>query len=353
MADRLLLLGASGTVGSAVARAFQQAGYELVCLVRTVHHRNVGVIQARGAEIIEGDMNVEAALQSALKGCRYLVHSAAPYPASGLHFRLPGMLKRWLPQLRRKFELAAEAGVEKVVFTSSLSTIGLAEPGELADETMAYDPKRQGGGNYYPVKAALEETALTAARATGLDTVIVNPTGLIGEGSRHPELAAALVFHDGLTPLTVDARLNFVDCRDAGRGHVQALERGRPGERYLLGGVNTTLLELASQICGFAGRQPPLVVPRFLAKIGAWFQEWVGLFTGGPGALSLTSYYHLAYGQHYSSAKAQRELGYVASSDLRDAIYRELRWHSVLGAEDGGESTAIAAGQAPRVDEEE
>lgn len=326
MPDRVLLLGAAGTVGSRVALALREAGYALRCLVRSKGHRNVACVEDAGGEILYGDMNDETALQAALQDCRYFVHCAAPFPWSGLHRRLDGYRKLWLPQLRRHFEIARAAGIERAVFTSSLSTIGLAPPGELADESLAYDPRRQGGGNYYPIKADMERTVL---ETQGPPTVVVNPTGLVGEGSRNPALSGACVFFQGLTPFMVDATMNFVDTRDQARGHVLALEKGTPGERYILGGVNIRLKDFAALAAGMAGIKRPVVLPRGGALIGAYFAEWWGLLSGKLGALSLTAYYHLKYGQYYSSEKATRELGYQPTSDLRDAIRRELVWHGV------------------------
>lgn len=326
MADRVLLLGAAGTVGSRVALAFLEAGFELVCLARSKGHRNLKQVEHAGAEIRYGDMNDDAALSAALQGCKYFAHSAAPYPWSGLHLRLEGYRKKWVPQVKRHMQLAKEAGVDRAIFTSSLSTIGLAKPGELADESLPYDPKRQGGGNYYPIKHALEQAVL---EGDGPPTVLVNPTGLVGEGSRNAELSGACVFFQGLTPMMVNAQLNFVDCRDVGRGHVLALEKGKHGERYILGGVNTTLKEFAETVCAMAGINRPMIVPRALAKFGAYMSEWWGLVSGNLGALTLTSYYHLEYGQHYSSKKAETELGYKPTTDLADAIQRELQWHGV------------------------
>jgi len=309
-----------------VALAFIEAGYELVCLARSKGHRNLKQVEHAGAELVYGDMNDDDALRNALQGCKFFAHSAAPYPWSGLHFRLPGYREKWVPQVKRHLQLAKEAGVERAVFTSSLSTIGLAKDGELADESLPYDPKRQGGGNYYPIKHVLEQAVL---EVDGPPTVLVNPTGLVGEGSRNAELSGACVFFNGLTPMMVDAKLNFVDCRDVGRGHVLALQKGTPNERYILGGVNTTLKEFAETVTNMAGINRPVIVPRVLAKFGAYLSEWWGLLTGNLGALTLTSYYHLEYGQHYSSAKAKTELGYKPTTDLANAIQRELEWHSV------------------------
>lgn len=326
MPDRVLLLGAAGTVGSRVALAFLQAGYGVRCLARSKGHRNLACVQDAGAEVVYGDMNDDAALTSALEGCRWFVHSAAPFPWSGLHLRLEGYRKQWLPQLRKHFELAKAAGIERAVFTSSLSTIGLAKRGELAEESLPYDPKRQGGGNYYPIKADMERTVL---EAQGPPTVVVNPTGLVGEGSRNPALSGACVFFQGLTPFMVDATMNFVDTRDQARGHVLALEKGTPGQRYILGGVNIRLKDFAALAAGMAGIRRPIVLPRAGALIGAYFAEWWGLLSGKLGALSLTAYYHLAYGQYYSSEKARTELGYEPTADLKEAIRRELAWHGV------------------------
>lgn len=326
MADRVLLLGAAGTVGSRVALALAEAGYSVRCLARSRGHRNLAVVMSAGCEVVYGDMNDPDVFRNALRDCRFLVHSAAPYPHSGLRFRRAAMLAAWVPALRAQFRIARECGIERALFTSSLSTIGLAPAGELAHEELPYDPARQGGGNYYPVKHALEQAVL-AETAVGPPTVLVNPTGLCGEGSRNAELSAACVFFAGLTPFMVNATLNFVDTRDCGRGHVLALQKGVPGRRYILGGVNTTLKEFAAQVCALAGISRPMIVPRALAKLGAYFSEWAGLVTGKPGALSLTSYYHLKYGQHYSSARAQTELGYSPTADLTDAIRRELAWH--------------------------
>ena len=328
MTDRVLLLGAAGTVGSQVALALLDAGYALRCLSRSKGHRNLAAPADRGAEIVIGDMNDDAALAGALKDCRYFVHSAAPFPWSGLHLRQKRMLAEWIPQLRRHFALAKEAGIERAVFTSSLATIGLAPRGTPADETCAYDPRRTSGGNYYAVKAAME-AAVLEEMAKGVPTVLVNPTGLVGEGSRNPALSAVCVFYQGLTAFMVDATMNFVDTRDVAKGHVLALQRGKPGERYILSGWNTTLREMAEKICKLAGRHRPIILPRALMYLGALGGEYWGLLTGGPGAVSLTAFYHLHYGQHYSCEKARKELGYEPAADLEPAILRELAWHGV------------------------
>jgi dihydroflavonol-4-reductase len=322
----VFLLGVAGTVGSGVAQAFLDAGYELRCLARSRGHRNLARAAEHGAEIVYGDMNDDAALSAALKDCRYFVHSAAPFPWSGLHRRLRGYRETWIPQVKRHFELAKQAGIERAVFTSSLSTIGLAKTGELADESLPYDAARQGGGNYYPIKADLEAAV---KEVDGPPIVIVNPTGLVGEGSRNPQLSAACVFFQGLAPAMVDATLNFVDTQDVGKGHVLALQKGTPGERYILGGVNTSLREFAELVAGMADRKRPMIIPRGILKMSAYFSEWWGLLTGKLGAVTLTSYYHLEYGQFYSSAKAERELGYQPTTDLREPVRRELAYHGV------------------------
>jgi dihydroflavonol-4-reductase len=326
MLDPVLVLGASGTVGTPVALALRDAGYPVRCLTRHAAHRNVGVIRSRGCEILSGDLYEEDDLCRALEGCRFLVHCAAPYPRSGLRLRLRKPLREWPGALSVLMAKARSAGVERAVYTSTLSTIGLAPAGGLAHEGLSYDARRQARGVYYPVKAAMEEAALAA---DGPPLVVVNPTALVGEYSRNAELSAACVFFLGLSPLMFDAPLNFVDCRDQGRGHVLALQKGRPGERYILGGVNTTLGKFAALASGLSGRRPPRRVPRMLAALGAWAAETRGLLGGRLGALNLTSYYHLVLGQHYSSAKAQAELGYQQTADLTDAIRRELHWHAV------------------------
>jgi len=335
MAERLLLLGAAGTVGSRVALAFLQAGYSVRCLSRSRGARNLALVEAAGGEIVWGDMNDESALAAALEGCRWFVHSAAPFPWSGLKLRLRRYLRDWPAQVRKHFEQAHAAGIERAVFTSSLSTIGLASPGELAHEDLPYDPKRQSGGTYYPVKAALEQAVGALAEQHGV--VIVNPTGLVGPGSRNPQLSAACVFFQGMAPAMVDAPINFVDCDHQARGHVLALEKGTPGRRYILGGVNTTLRQFAELVAGMAGRRRPPRVPRALVKLGAYGSELAGLFTGKPGALSLTSYYHLRYGQHYSSERARTELGYEPTTDLEPAVRRELEWYGVPIAHTGAD----------------
>ncbi|KAA0211138.1 NAD-dependent epimerase/dehydratase family protein [bacterium] len=353
MSDRVLLLGGAGTVGSRVGLALIDAGYSLRCLARSKGHRNLAEIESRGGEIVYGDMNEDAALAAALKDCRFFVHSAAPFPWSGLHLRQKGMLTQWIPQVRRHFVLAREAGIERAVFTSSLSCIGLAPRGTLADESLPYDARRTSGGNYYAVKAAMERAVLeltTGEIPQGPPTVIVNPTGLVGEGSRNARLSAVCVFYQGLTPFMVDATMNFVDTRDVARGHVLALQKGRPGERYILGGWNTTLRELAEKVCSLAGIHRPMILPRLGAYAGAIFAEWwAWLLRTTPGALSLTSYYHMEYGQHYSSEKARRELGYDPAVDLKDAILRELAWHGVAltGPPTRPVSEAPAAGAPP------
>jgi dihydroflavonol-4-reductase len=193
---------------------------------------------------------------------------------------------------------------------------------------LPYEPRRTRGGNYYAVKAAMEAAVLEET-SKGVPTVLVNPTGLVGEGSRNPALSAVCVFYQGLSPFMVDATMNFVDTSDVAKGHVLALQKGKPGERYILSGWNTTLREMAEKICKLAGKSRPMILPRKLMWLGAVFAEYWGLISGGPGAVSLSSYYHLVYGQHYSCEKAKKELGYEPAADLEPAILRELAWHGV------------------------
>jgi dihydroflavonol-4-reductase len=302
----VLVLGAAGTVGSRVALALCNAGYRVRCLGRSKGARNLAVVKAAGAELLWGDMNDEAELADALKGCSRFVHCAAPYPRSGLRFGLKRMLREWPPQVAGHFALAHKAGVERAVFTSSLSTIGLAPDGEQATEALPWDAKRQGRGTYHPVKAALEAAIMEHAAARNV--VIVNPTALVGEGSRNPDQSAVCVFFQGRAPLMMDAPMNFVDCDDQARGHVLALEKGVPGERYILGGVDMRLRRFAEVVGALSQRRRPPCVPRVIVRAGAYAAEFAGLFKGGPGAVNLVSYNHLRLGQNYSSARAHAEL---------------------------------------------
>jgi dihydroflavonol-4-reductase len=321
----VLVLGAAGTVGSRVALALCEAGYRVRCLGRSKGARNLAAVRAAGAELLWGDMNDAAVLAGALDGCTRFVHCAGPYPRSGLRRGLRRMLREWPEQVAGHFAQAREAGVERAVFTSSLGTIGLAPDGEPATEALPWDAARQGRGTYHPVKAALEQAVLRDARENNV--VIVNPTALVGPGSRNPDQSAVCVFYQGRAPLMMDAAMNFVDSDDQARGHVLALERGEPGERYILGGVNMSFARFAEVVCAFARRRRPPCVPRAVVKAGANAAELAGLLKGGPGAVNLVSYWHLRYGQEYSSARAEAELGYQPTVDIRPAIERELAWH--------------------------
>ena len=316
----VLLTGASGFVGSAVARALRAAGFPVRALVRgtspTAHLADLDL------EFVRGDLRDPASLRPAFSGVRYLFHVAADYR---LWARDPSELARTnIEGTRLLMQEAMLARVERVVYTSSVATLAARKDGVSADETMPLD-EASAIGVYKRSKVAAER-AVEALAARGLPAVIVNPSTPIGPRDVKPTPTGRIILEAaaGRMPAFVDTGLNMVHVDDVAAGHLLAFERGRIGERYILGGQNASLAEILATVAQETGRTPPRIkIPRSAVVPLAYVTEAIAQFTGKEPMLTRDGLKMSKNKMFFSSAKAERELGYTArpyAEGVRDAI---------------------------------
>jgi dihydroflavonol-4-reductase len=306
--DRVLVTGASGFVGSAVARALVERGYRVRLLVRASSPRTN--LQGLDGEIVQGDMRDRQAVQDALSGVRYLFHVAADYR---LWAREPAEIERNnLEGTRAVMQAAIDTKVERVVYTSSVATLRVDENTLAATED---EPLEAGEaiGAYKRSKVLAERLVEEMTERHGLQAVIVNPSTPIGARDIRPTPTGRIIVEAarGRMPAFVDTGLNVVGVDDVALGHVLALERGRTGERYILGADNLSLQELLAEIARLTGRR----APRVRLPVGplvplAHAAEALARFTGREPFLTRDGLKMSRNRMHFSSAKAGRELGY-------------------------------------------
>ena len=325
--DLSLVTGATGLVGSAVVRALLQAGHRVRVLVRTTSNRRNLVDLS--VEISEGSLEDTQSLACAVEGCRFVYHVAADYriwvpdPATMFRANVQGT--------RDLLTAALKAGVERVVYTSSVATLGLI-PGASADETT---PSSAGDmiGPYKRSKFEAEEVARELAQDHGLPVVIVNPSTPVGPGDIKPTPTGRLILEAarGQMPAFVDTGLNIVHVDDVAAGHLAAAEKGRIGERYILGGENMSLAEILAEVSRAVGRRPPrLRVPHMMLFPVAFGAELAARITGREPFVTLDGVRMSRKKMYFTSDKASRELGYKPRL-AREAIADAVAWFDANG----------------------
>ena len=325
--DLSLVTGATGFVGSAVARALMVRGRRVRVLARPYCDRRNRAGLA--VEIAEGAMEDPRSLARAVAGCRYVYHVAADYriwvpdPAPMFRANVDGT--------RDLLTAALDAGVERVVYTSSVATLGLVPGGSADEETQnSIDDMI---GPYKRSKFMAEEVAQGLARERGLPVVIVNPSTPVGPGDIKPTPTGRLIVEAarGQMPAFVDTGLNIVHVDDVAEGHLAAAEKGRIGERYILGGENMALAEILAEVAQAVGRRPPwLRVPHgvlFPVAIGA---ELAARVSGRDPFVTLDGVRMSRKKMYFTSEKASRELAY-APRPAREAIADSVTWFEANG----------------------
>jgi dihydroflavonol-4-reductase len=312
-ARRVLLTGASGLIGTHVLQALLEGGYAPRTLSRgplqpwpdATANPAAGQVEHLRGDIRDGDL-----LERAMRGCEAVIHTAALYSYS--RARAPEMQATNVQGTRCVLDAAAAAGVERVVVTSSCATCGPVR-GRPADERDTM-PEWERGVAYKDTKLAAERLALARARA-GQDVVVVNPTTTVGPGDRRPTPSGRMVrdvIEGRIRGYISSGGLNLVGAADVARGHLLALEHGRSGERYLLGGENLAMGELFRMIAALAGvSRPWLAVPYPLAYLAARIGDPLARALGREPQLLVLDEVRLArLPMYFTSAKAARELGY-------------------------------------------
>jgi dihydroflavonol-4-reductase len=323
---KAFVTGATGFLGSHVARVLVEHGAELRLLVRrTSDLRNIADLNA---DRVEGDLRDATSIEKALSGCEVVFHVAADYR---LWVRDPDeMYRSNVEGTRFLIEAARKQGVRRIVYTSSVATMGFgsgSNNGRVADEESPVSLTDM-IGHYKRSKFMAEQVAIEAGKS-GVDVVIVNPTTPIGERDIKPTPTGRIVvdFLKRKFPAYVETGLNLVDATECARGHVQALEKGRAGERYILGGENLTLKQILDQLAAITGLESPRVkVPHIVALAGGVFYEMVmGRLLGREPRATIDEVRMARKMMFVSSAKAERELGWRLVP-VDGALRRSVEW---------------------------
>ncbi|CAB3756141.1 hopanoid-associated sugar epimerase [Paraburkholderia humisilvae] len=326
--DLILVTGASGFVGSAVARIAQQKGFAVRVLVRATSPRRN--IEALDAEVAVGDMRDEASMRAALRGARYLMHVAADYR---LWAPDPSEIERAnLEGTEATMRAALKEGVERIVYTSSVATLKVTGSGQAVDETAPMTPQ-QAVGVYKRSKVLAERAVERMIANDGLPAVIVNPSTPIGPRDVKPTPTGRIIVEaaTGKIPAFVDTGLNLVHVDDVAAGHFLALERGKIGERYILGGENLPLQTMLADIAALSNRKPPTIrLPRWPLYPLAVGAEAVAKFTKREPFVTVDALKMSKNKMYFTSAKAQRELGYHARP-YREGLKDALDWFRDAG----------------------
>jgi dihydroflavonol-4-reductase len=315
--------GATGFLGSHVARVLAEQGAALRLLVRpTSNLRNLAGLKA---ETATGDLRDAASLQKAMAGCDTVFHVAADYR---LWVQDPDqMYGSNVGGTRAILEAACSNGVERVVYTSSVATMGFTSDGHPADEDSPVSLADM-IGPYKRSKFMAEQVAMEAARS-GLHVVTVNPTTPVGEQDVKPTPTGRIVvdFLKRKFPAYVETGLNLVDVRECARGHIAALEKGKPGQRYILGGENLTLKQILDQLGDITGLPSPRVkLPYFFALATGMVDEAItGRLLGREPRATVDTVRMGKKKMFASSAKAERELGWRIVP-VGDALRRAVEW---------------------------
>jgi dihydroflavonol-4-reductase len=315
----VLVTGASGFLGSAIAGALRARGHAIRALARPSSPRT----NLNAADVIcEGDLRDRASLAAALKGARYLFHAAADYR---LWARNPEEIQRSnVEGTRLIMEEALSAGVERIVYTSSVATLKLTDGAASTEDNPLADG--EGIGAYKRSKVAAERLVEAMIQRDGLPAVIVNPSTPIGPRDVRPTPTGRIIVEaaSGRMPAFVDTGLNLAHVDDVAAGHIAALERGRIGERYILGGDNVFLADMLADIARLVGRRPPkLKLPRPMLYPIAYGAELLATLRGVEPFITMDGLRMARHHMFFDDSKARRELGYVSRpyvEGLADAI---------------------------------
>jgi dihydroflavonol-4-reductase len=328
MEGTALVTGATGFVGAAVARNLLARGLSVRALVRpNSDRRNIAGLAVEPAL---GSLEDVESLRRAVAGCDALFHVAADYR---LWVRDPvAMMRANVDGTRSLMRAAREAGVRRIVYTSSVAVLGHVADGQQADEATP-SALADMVGPYKRSKFLAEELVREMVANEGLPAVIVNPSTPIGPRDIKPTPTGRIVVMAarGKIPAYVDTGLNVVHVDDVAEGHWLAFERGKIGERYILGGEDLTLAEILRRVAALVGRKPPTIsLPRRALYPVALAAEAMARITGREPMATLDGLRMAKWKMWFSSAKAERELGY-RHRPARDALADAVRWFGQSG----------------------
>jgi dihydroflavonol-4-reductase len=326
LSSTILVTGASGFLGSAIAAALRARGHAVRVLARASSPRtNLNPTDV----VCEGDLRDRASLAAALKGARYLFHAAADYR---LWARDPEEIRRSnVEGTRLIMEEALSAGVERVVYTSSVATLKLTDGALSTEDNPLADG--EGIGVYKRSKVAAERLVEAMIQRDGLQAVIVNPSTPIGPRDVRPTPTGRIIVEaaSGRMPAFVDTGLNLAHVDDVAAGHIAALERGRIGERYILGGDNVLLGDMLADIAWLVGRRPPTVkLPLTMLYPIAYGAEVLARLRGVEPFITSDGLRMARHHMFFDDSKARRELGY-ASRPYVEGLTDAIAWFRAHG----------------------
>ncbi len=327
MNDRVFVTGSTGFVGANLVRLLLEQG----CLVRALVRPESDLSNLAGLdiEIVKGSLN-DPKIAELMKGCRYCFHVAALYSLwqrDRPHLQAANVLGT-----RNVLAAAKEAGsIERTVYTSSVAAIGVRGDGQITDEAYQSPPEKL-ISDYKKSKYWAEQEAVKAAQA-GQDIVIVNPSTPIGPRDLKPTPTGDIIlrFLRRQMPAYVDTGLNLIDVRDVAMGHWLALQKGRSGERYILGHQNTSLkalLELLGEVTGLPA--PQTTVPLWLPLAVAWTEEKLLAKLGYDPTVPLDGVRMSSQRMYYDAGKAIAALG-LPQSSIREAVADAVDWFRTEG----------------------
>lgn len=322
-----LVTGATGFVGSHVARQLVAAGQSVRVMVRTTS--NLRLLEDIIVERVEGDLRNAASIDRAMRGVRRVFHVAADYRLSTRHPE--ELYESNVEGTRRVIASAQRAGVERLVYTSTVATIAVPRHGVLPNEAT------QAGlaemiGHYKRSKFLAEQVAVDAAKS-GAPVVIVNPTAPVGPGDWKPTPTGRIIldFLRGKMPAYVDTGLNVVAVEDVATGHLLAAEKGRIGERYILGCRNMTLKQILDALSAITGRRAPRVkLPHVVALMAGYADEMYSRLAGREPQIPVEGVKMSRHKMFIESDKAAQELGYRAGK-IESALERAVQWYEENG----------------------
>ena len=326
---KALVTGATGFVGSAVMRRLLARGWQVRTLVRATSDRRN--LDGFDVELCTGDLSDVDALRRAVDGMDAVFHVAADYrlwvpdPAAMYATNVDGT--------RHLMQAALEAGVPRIVYTSSVATLGLDPAGDAADETT---PVTLGDmiGPYKRSKFLAEQVVSDMVNEAGLPVVIVNPSTPLGANDIRPTPTGQLIVDaaTGRMPAYVDTGLNFVHVDDVAEGHILAFETGTIGGRYILGAENLTLRDLLERLAALTGRPPPRIkLPHWAVLSVAYAMEgWARLAGGSVPRVTVDGVKLSRKRMYFSCAKARSELGYTPRP-VGDALADAVAWFRANG----------------------
>ena len=319
---KALVTGATGFVGGAVARALVRAGVDVRVLARS--QSDTQNLSGLPVERVEGDLLNPASLQMALAGCQQLYHVAAYYalwakdPAIFYDINVTGT--------RHVLAAARLAGVQRTVYCSAIGAIGLPANGGLGTEDTPVSLDQM-AGHYKRSKYLAEQEVLKFANE-GMPIVIVNPSAPVGAGDVKPTPTGQVIvdFMKGRMPAYIETGMNIVDVDDVAAGHLLAMEKGRQGERYILGCRNLMLKDVFDILSGLTGvKAPSLRLPRSAVLPLAYVNQWIAQLTGQPPRIPLEGVKMAKYRMHYDCRKAIRELG-IPQTPPETALEKAVQW---------------------------